>query len=389
MTDTNADTAATPDAAAERAAGLLASLEVMHQADRVDRVRAELAAAGCDALVVTKLENIRWLTGFTGSAAIVVVHADGLVFTTDGRYGEQSEMQLAAAGIEAQRTVAGGDGQKAAIVGALDGTLRIGLEADDVSWARQRRWADEWFAGSELVATEGLVDTLRIVKEPGEVDRIEAACAIADAALAAIRTRLTETPTEIEFGLELDFAMRQLGAQGNSFDTIVAAGPNGAMAHHRPDDRRISEGDLVVLDFGALVDGYCSDMTRTIMVGEPSPTQQRMLDVVGRSQAAGVAAVAPGAITGDVDKVCRDIIDDAGWGEAFMHSTGHGVGLEIHEQPAVAATGTVRLEQGAVVTVEPGVYLPGHGGVRIEDTVVVTDEGCRVLTLAPKTTSVS
>jgi Xaa-Pro aminopeptidase len=311
------------------------------------------------------------------------------VFTTDGRYGEQSEMQLAAAGVDARRTVAGADGQKAAIVEALEGVARIGLEADDVSWARQRRWADEWFAESELVPTEGFVDALRIVKEPGEVDRIEAACAVADAALAAVRSRLVDEPTEVDFALELDFAMRRLGAQGTSFDTIVAAGPNGAMAHHQPDDRRITEGDLVVLDFGALVDGYCSDMTRTIMVGEASPTQQRMLDVVAESQAAGVAAVAPGALTGDVDRICRDIIDTAGWADAFGHSTGHGVGLEIHEQPPVAANSAVRLEEGAVVTVEPGVYLPGHGGVRIEDTVVVTAQGHRVLTRAPKATSVS
>ncbi|MBS1847123.1 MAG: aminopeptidase P family protein [Actinobacteria bacterium] len=360
----------------------------MRQTERAARVRDAMADVGCDALVVTKLENIRWLTGFTGSAALVVVLDDRLVFTTDGRYGEQSEQQLHDAGIEASRTVAGAEGQKEAILAALEGVARIGLEADDVSWARQRRWADEWFASSELVATEGLVDGLRIVKEPGEVDRIEAACAVADAALARVRPRLAESPTEAEFALELDFTMRRLGAQDVSFDTIVAAGPNGAMAHHHPGERRITEGDLVVLDFGALVDGYCSDMTRTIMVGDASPTQQRMLDVVGASQAAGVDAVVAGATAGDVDKVCRDIIDAAGWGDAFMHSTGHGVGLEIHEHPAVAAGSTARLVEGAVVTVEPGVYLPEHGGVRIEDTVVVTSDGCRVLTCAPKTTAV-
>lgn len=375
--------------AAARAANLLAALGPMHQAERVDRVRSRLDDAGCDALVVTKLENIRWLTGFTGSAALVVVLPDRVVFTTDGRYGEQSEQQLTAAGVDAQRTVAGGEGQKKAIVSALAGVRRIGLEADNVSWSRQRRWASDWFADAELVATEGLVDTLRIVKEPGEVARIEAACAVADAALAEVRPLLATEPTEKAFGIELDFAMRRHGAAATSFDTIVAAGPNGAMAHHQPDDRRIVEGDLVVLDFGALVDGYCSDMTRTIMIGDASQTQQRMLDVVAESQAAGVAKVAPGVLTGDVDRTCREIIEAAGWGEAFMHSTGHGVGLEIHEQPAVAASGDVRLAEGAVVTVEPGVYLTGHGGVRIEDTVVVTPDGCRTLTLAPKATSVA
>ncbi len=380
---------ASPEQAAARAAELLAALEPMEQSDRCSSVRAGLDAAGCDALVVTKMENIRWLTGFTGSAALVVVRPDSLVFTTDGRYGEQSEHELAAAGVDAERAVAGVAGQRDAITAALAGVERIGLEADDVTWAQQRRWATDWFADATVVATEGLIDALRIIKEPGEIARIEAACAVADAALARVRGRLAEEPTEIDFGLELDFAIRQLGASGNSFETIVAAGPNGAMAHHQPDQRRIVEGDLVVLDFGALVDGYCSDMTRTIMVGEPSATQRRMLDVVGESQAAGVQAVAPGVTTGAVDATCRDIIDEAGWGDAFMHSTGHGVGLEIHEQPPVSAEGTATLAEGAVVTVEPGVYLTGHGGVRIEDTVVVTSDGCRVLTCAPKTNSVA
>lgn len=389
MTTTDHDRSTwSADHAARRAAGLIGALEPMDQSGRIELVRDRLDEAGCDALVVTKLENIRWLTGFSGSAAVVVVGPDRLVFTTDGRYGEQSEAELARAGVAAERTVAGGEGQKDTIVAALDGVGRIGLEAEHVTWARQRRWASEWFPDAELVATEGLVDHLRITKEPGEVDRIEAACAVADAALAEVRHRLTEAPTEVEFALELDFAMRRLGAQTTSFDTIVAAGPNGAMAHHRPDDRRIVEGDLVVLDFGAVIDGYCSDMTRTMMIGEPTDTQQRMLEVVAESQAAGVAAVGPGVLTGAVDKTCRDRIAEAGWADAFMHSTGHGVGLEIHEQPPVAAEGAVRLEPGAVITVEPGVYLPGHGGVRIEDTVVVTADGCRTLTRAPKTTAV-
>jgi Xaa-Pro aminopeptidase len=380
--------AADPDGAAARAADLLATLPSMEVAARAAQVRERLDAAGCDALVVTKLVNIRWLTGFTGSAALVVVTPDRLVFTTDGRYGEQSEHQLAAAGVEAERTVAGGDGQRMAIIKALALSGRVGLEADDVTWAQQRRWDDEWFPASTLIPTSMLVDELRITKDTGEVARIEAACAVADAALARVRHRLAEGPTEVEFGLELDLAMRHLGAEGTSFETIVAAGPNGAMPHHRPDDRRIAEGDLVVLDFGALVDGYCSDMSRTIMVGQPTDTQQRMLDVVAASQRAGIDVVAPGARCGDVDKACRDVIDDAGWGEAFMHSTGHGVGLEIHEDPRVSAGADATLAPGAVVTVEPGVYLPGHGGVRIEDTVVVTPDGCRPLTSAPKSVSV-
>jgi Xaa-Pro aminopeptidase len=178
--------------------------------------------------------------------------------------------------------------------------------------------------------------------------------------------------------------MRRLGAADVSFETIVASGPNGAKPHARPSDRRVAEGDLVVIDFGALLDGYHSDMTRTVSIGEPTAMQRRMDDVVRAAQAAGVAAVRPGVTGRDVDRVCRDLIGEAGWGDAFLHGTGHGVGLDIHEDPRVATTAAGILEVGHVVTVEPGVYLPEHGGVRIEDTVVVTEDGCRHLTTAPK-----
>ena len=190
--------AADPEAAAARAADLLATLPPMEVAARAAQVRERLDAAGCDALVVTKLVNIRWLTGFTGSAALVVVLPDRLVFTTDGRYGEQSEHQLADAGVEAERTVAGGDGQRVAIIEALASSRRVGLEADDVTWAQQRRWDDEWFPASTLVPTSMLVDELRITKDAGEVARIEAACAVADAALARVRHRLAEGPTTLK-----------------------------------------------------------------------------------------------------------------------------------------------------------------------------------------------
>jgi Xaa-Pro aminopeptidase len=216
---------------------------------------------------------------------------------------------------------------------------------------------------------------------------MQAAAAVADVALAEVRARLLDGPTEAEFGLELDTAMRRLGATRPSFETIVASGPNGAMPHARPGPRRIVEGDLVVLDFGAVVDGYCSDMTRTVVVGEPTPTQARMLQVVTAAQAAGVAAVRAGVAATEVDAACREVIADAGWADAFTHGTGHGVGLDIHEAPRVGATSTATLSAGQVVTVEPGVYLPEHGGVRVEDSLVVTPDGSRPLTLTPKRTS--
>jgi Xaa-Pro aminopeptidase len=179
--------------------------------------------------------------------------------------------------------------------------------------------------------------------------------------------------------------MRQLGASAPSFETIVASGPNAAMPHHRPGARTIQAGEPVVLDFGARFDGYCSDMTRTVWVGKlADPELRRAVDVVLESQAAGVAAVQAGVDCAEVDKVCREVIANAGWGDLFVHGTGHGVGLDVHEAPSVAATSTDTLQVGHVVTVEPGVYLPGLGGVRIEDTVVVTEAGCRSLTSTPK-----
>jgi len=260
---------------------------------------------------------------------------------------------------------------------------RLGLEADGVTWSQQREFG-EWFPNAELVATNGLVDGLRMVKEAGEVDRIRAACAIADDALGELLPTLAEHPTEREFALRLEFAMRERGATGVSFDPIVASGPNGAKPHARPSDRRVETGELVVIDFGCVVDGYCSDMTRTVSVGDPGPDARHLWNTVLDSQRRGCAAVAVGAECAAVDRASRDVIAEAGWSDAFIHGTGHGVGLEIHESPRVASTSTGTLAAGHVVTVEPGVYLPGIGGVRIEDTLVVTADGPVALTLFPK-----
>ncbi|HZA75940.1 MAG TPA: Xaa-Pro peptidase family protein [Acidimicrobiales bacterium] len=364
------------------------SLPPMDVADRSARLRARLADVPCDALLFTNLTNIRYLTGFTGSAALLLVPADEareLVFVTDGRYRDQAAAEVAAAGAEARIEIGREEeARRQVLADAVVGMGRLGLESENVTWGQKRRFDDDWFPEAKLVRTSGLVESLRLVKDAGEVARIQAACAMADAALAAVRHRLGEGATEAEVALELEWQMRRLGAEGPSFETIVASGPNAALPHHRAGARRIAEGDLVVLDFGALVDGYHSDMTRTVMVGDPSETQSRMYEVVREAQAAGVGAVKAGAEAKAVDDACRSIIREAGWDEAFLHGTGHGVGLDIHEPPRVARTADAMLANGQVVTVEPGVYLAQHGGVRIEDTVVVTSEGCRTLTRAPK-----
>lgn len=361
----------------------------MDVAGRADRLRAVLAEASVPALLVTDLTNIRYLTGFTGSAALLLVTESDLCFVTDGRYGDQATGQLGAAGVTAAIEVSS-SGQREVLRAAVRAgrVQRLALEADAVTWKAQQEYASSWFAEAELVPTSGLVATLRERKDDGELDRLAAAAAIADAALAEVRPTLTASPTEAEFGRLLDDAMRRRGAEDVSFETIVASGPNGARPHHRPSDRTIAEGDLVVIDFGALVDGYHSDMTRTVAVGSLTPTQQRMYDVVIEAQAAGVAAVAAGVPAQQVDRACREVIEAAGWGDAFLHGTGHGVGLDIHEDPRVGARSAATLADRCVVTVEPGVYLPEHGGVRIEDTVVVTPDGCRPLTLTPKSAQI-
>jgi Xaa-Pro aminopeptidase len=355
----------------------------MFVADRVDNLRKSLIDAQLDALLLTAASNIRYLTGFTGSAGIVVVTADDMVLVTDGRYTEQAADQLSASNAPSRLEITS-TAQREAIASTVAGAKRIGLEADHITWSVQRRYAEDWLSAHEIVATTGLVETLRRSKDVAELARMELAAAIADAALAERRSSLLDGLTESEFALALDSAMRRLGASGTSFETIVASGPNGAMPHARPTDRRLQEGDLVVLDFGCIVDGYCSDMTRTVAIGEVDDTCKRMLEVVTAANEAGVGVVGPGVATSEVDAAARAVIAQAGWAESFTHGTGHGVGLDIHEAPRVAGTSADTLCIGDVVTVEPGVYLPAHGGVRMEDSVVVTPDGCRPLTHTTK-----
>ncbi len=349
---------------------------------RLDRLRATFDEHEIDALVVTTLANVRYLTGFTGSAAILVVAGDVALLTTDGRYRTQSAEQIQQAGAAAQVEIAIGPGseQRVAALAALEGAGRIGLEAGNVTWSGQRSWADV-VGGDKLVPTANAVEALRERKDAAEIARMERAAAIADAALFEVLPLMSQGVTEEHFALELDTAMRRGGAESTAFETIVAAGENSAKPHHHPGSRTINGGDPVVVDFGATFEGYRSDMTRTFCVdAKPEGELARIFDVVQASQAAGAAAVRPGISAKEVDDVCRQIIAEAGWAERFEHGTGHGVGLDIHEAPTVSQLGTAILAPGFVVTVEPGVYVPGHGGVRVEDTLVVTEDGARPLT---------
>ncbi|MFC4946429.1 aminopeptidase P family protein [Pseudonocardia sp. GCM10023141] len=347
-------------------------------------LRGLLATAELDALLVTDLVNVRYLTGFTGSQAALLVHADGderSRFSTDGRYLTQSAGEVP--GLE--RVIDRSSATALAALAPGAGVRRMGFESDLVSVDAHAALAAA-AAGVALERAPGLVQLLRLVKDDAEVAALLAAAAAADAALAEVLAEggLVAGRSERDVALDLEIRMRRHGADGPSFDTIVAAGAHSAVPHHRPTDAVLQRGDLVKVDFGALVDGYHSDMTRTVVLGRAADWQRELYDLVATSQRAGCAALAPGTDVAAVDAAARSVIVDAGRGDEFLHGLGHGVGLEIHEAPALGKTGVGTLAAGMAVTVEPGVYLAGRGGVRIEDTLVVRDGDPDLLTRHPK-----
>jgi Xaa-Pro aminopeptidase len=358
---------------------VIASLEI---AGRCERVMQRFDQA--EALLVGDLTNIRWLTGFTGSNGWVLLTHDEVVLVTDGRYGDQATAQLAQSGVAGRVVVALSGG---AILDALAHEVApyatLGFESAHVTYEQFQRFLGVF--APTLVPVGGVVEAERRRKDPGEVSRMAEACRIADLALAEVVGAGLEGRTEAEVRNHLEIRMRELGADGPSYETIVATGPvNAARPHHRPTDTVIEAGHTVIIDVGALFEGYHSDMTRTFFVGEPSPQQLEMYEVVLAAQRSGVEAVGAGISTAELDSVCRDAITDAGFGAWFSHGTGHGVGLLIHEDPFINHAGDLKLQVGDVVTVEPGVYREGFGGIRVEDLVVVTESGCRVLTASPK-----
>lgn len=341
-----------------------------------------------DALIVTKAVNIRWLTGFSGSSALIVIGADHAVLLTDSRYAEQAPEELRAAGSPVKVTIVAGSSIDH-LGDVIPEGASVALESHDISWDTVRQ-IEQILPGRRLHPRQGLIETLRQIKDSDERRHLEAAAAIADAALVAIAPMLIDAADgryrEIDIAAALEHAMRERGSERVSFPTIVASGPNSARPHHHPTDRPLGDGDLVVIDFGATVNGYGSDMTRTVLIGaRPTPPQQALYDAVMEAQQAGVAAVRAGVAQIEVDRACRGSLERRGFGEYFGHGTGHGLGLEIHEQPILSPRSEGILSAGLIVTIEPGAYITGLGGVRIEDTVVVTDGGCDIITHCPKT----
>ena len=344
--------------------------------DRISRLRQRLE----DPLLVTHLPNIRYLTGFTGSNALLLVAQDRFVFITDGRYAELGERLLA--GIPGSELVVYRSGLEDVLAEQLADYGRAGLEATDVRWSFVHAMKTRVDTG--LTPTTGLVEGLRQIKDEGEVESLAAAAQAGDAAFARVRAMASEVATEEELGWGLIDAMRHAGGRQAGWPPIVASGANAALPHHLAADGGIG-GGLLLLDYGCTVNGYHSDMSRTIWLqGEPGEEISRMHAAVLQSQRAGIESIRPGVTGHEVDEACRRVLRDFGYEDRFLHSTGHGVGLEIHEAPRLARKSDDVLAAGHVVTVEPGVYVPGFGGVRIEDMILVTDSGYRVLTQSDK-----
>lgn len=338
--------------------------------ERRARVAEMLPAREVDAILVTSGVNVRYLTGLESSNAAVLIKADGsALLVTDNRYIEKTR-GLDVAAVEASDVAA-----RLAAPG-------IGIEAASMTVATFNRLSSLLESGP--VPLEPLVELLRAVKDDDELELLRTACAISDQALADVTGNIGPGVTERDVARLLEARMIELGADGPAFATIVAAGENGAIPHHAPTGRELRTGDLITIDFGACYQGYHADMTRTVALGGPAAWQREIYDLVAEAQRAGSKALAPGATAKEVDAAARSVIEAAGHGGHFRHGLGHGVGLEIHEDPFLGPLRTGRLEDRVPVTVEPGVYLPDRGGVRIEDTLVTRTGGPELLTKTTK-----
>jgi Xaa-Pro aminopeptidase len=377
-----------------RAAPVVPLPESAALAVRHTRVRRSIDTLGLDALIVSTPANIRYLTNHTGTAGTLVVTADAMHLLIDFRYEEAVRaLQASAAACPSLRTWPVPASYDEALLGCLVdiGIATAGFEAGHLTVARH-----DWIlravaargAGIDLRTTERVIEEARVVKDAWEIAALREAAArlsaVAAAAFAAVHAGVKERGV----AAALEAAMRAADFERLAFDTIVASGPHSALPHYRAGDRVLTAGDLVLLDFGGVLDGYCSDLTRTVSVGPPSPEARRLHAAVRDAQQAAIRAVRPGVAASAVDTAARTVLEEHGLGEAFGHGTGHGLGLDVHEEPRITRPrpdiASRVLESGMVFTIEPGAYLPGFAGVRIEDDVLVTDTGCEVLTSVPR-----
>jgi Xaa-Pro aminopeptidase len=353
----------------------------MDHLSRQRKLHAEFADLRLEALLVTHLPNVRYLTGFTGSAGVVLVGPTKPIFITDGRYTEQAHKQVQGARLLISKGA------------ALDAVAQqiarfkpetVGIESEHMTVAQRSRFRKLLPAKTKLRETSGVVERLRMIKDAEEIDAIRKAVKLGAELFEVVLEAIRPGVRESEVAAELEYAARTRGAEGMSFETIVAAGPRSALPHGVASDKPIPERGFVVLDYGVILAGYCSDQTRTVHLGKPSSEARKWYGAVLESQLAGVDAVKAGVTAGEVDQATRGVLRRAKLDRYFSHSTGHGVGLEIHEMPRLGRNQAEELEAGMVVTIEPGIYVEGKGGIRIEDMVAVTDSGHDILTQLSK-----
>ncbi len=351
--------------------------------ERRDRVRERCAEAGLDAFLATSLPDVRYLSGFTGSSGALFVGAEPPdVFFTDGRYRLQIENELAP---DLEAVIAQGPPWKAAVQAARErGMARLGFGRAHLTVADWEMWREA--APPEPVGVDGWVEELRAIKSAAEIDALRRAAGIADRAFGAVLAFVRPGIEERSLARELERLLLEEGAERPSFETIAAFGERSALPHARPTGRRLARGEVALLDFGAVVDGYHSDMTRTVSCGSPPAGLDAVYGVVLAAQQAAIGGLRAGLSGREADALARDVIEAAGFGERFAHSLGHGIGLEVHERPRLSRTSDDVLEADMVVTVEPGIYISGIGGVRVEDDVVIRPDGALVLTSAPRDT---
>jgi Xaa-Pro aminopeptidase len=345
------------------------------QARRREETQRQLRSSRVDGFFSTALPNVRYLSGFTGSNALLLITGDRAILFTDPRYATQAPAE-----VDCEVQIARGPLLPEAAKWIKRLRLKsLGFEQNRISF-NEFRSAKELFTGVRLKPLDGVIETLRMVKSPEEIATIRASVKLNSAALEQALEHFRPSMSELDLAAEIDYRMRLLGADGTAFDTIVASGQRSALPHAHPTDHPIEQHKLLLIDMGASVAGYASDMTRTRALGKLDLKVRRMYRAVLESQLAAIDAIKPGVTCAHVDRAAREVLRSYGWDKLFVHSTGHGLGLEIHERPRIGRKEGTKLEVGMVITVEPGVYQEGLGGIRIEDTVAVTPRGCEVLT---------
>ncbi len=348
---------------------------------RIDNVRSRIISAGLDSALISDRTNVRFLCGYSGSNGLLFISAERAFFFTDFRYKTQAPLEVKGAEIIVSDN--GSLFEALTAVPEVQSARKIGFERS-MSFAAIDRLKGLLPESAELSPMEDFLNDMRAVKDPGEVDKIRKAIAVAEEGWRGTLHMMRPGVVERDFAAELEYNMRKAGADKNSFDTIVVSGKRSALVHGIAADKKLEAGDFVTVDFGAFVDGWASDITRTMILGEPSAKQREIYELVYSAQAAAIGAARPGLIGLNLDAVARDIIKEAGYGDFFGHGLGHGLGLLVHDSPRVGSLSENILPEFSVVTIEPGVYIPDFGGVRIEDDVLLIGDSCEVLTSLPK-----